>query len=179
MDHRGRRSDELVYDDLTGPATHLASLIPTLNPYPRASPWTVYDYLRRAELEIEVIAIAAIIVKETSESFRDDWWVYRCRSNEQSPVRTEIIALCALAVAVAVCHDGHRLGSYWVNCIGHGDVKTDDVNACVRRILKKLDYNLLPLCHPHLVEEMIEDFEETTAHLKRCRQQRHHQQFEE
>ncbi|KAH7052125.1 hypothetical protein B0J12DRAFT_572008 [Macrophomina phaseolina] len=142
-------------NDLRGPASHLAKLIPSNACSRRPSVTTIQDYLERSGLPFEVIGLAACILDALSMRFAKRWR-NALTLNEPTPAASppldsaqapssaepELLVLAALALATAYLDDHQVSLRHWAERISCGVFSARQLSTTQRCVLIDLDYDL-------------------------------------
>ncbi|KAJ9636736.1 hypothetical protein H2199_007730 [Coniosporium tulheliwenetii] len=176
---RATSPSSLSFDpELAGPATLLANLVPSNASPHRPFAATIYDFLSRAQLPIEVLGLAACILDALSARFAAHWRQElfqldtqrrrqdgrptpliiqtNSRSSYTSCPEPEIIILAALHLAVAYLSDRPKLPAFWARHVSLDAFSVTQINATTRCILRDIDYGLHSFTS-EMVDEAIED----------------------
>ncbi|EON63715.1 hypothetical protein W97_02943 [Coniosporium apollinis CBS 100218] len=164
--------------ELAGPAELLANLVPSNASPHRPFAATIYDYLSRAQLPIEVLGLAACILDALSARFAASWrqelfqqdtqkgrqdgrptpFIIQTnsRNSYSSCPEPEIIVLATLHLAVAYLSDRPMLPAFWARHVSPNAFSVAEINTTTRCVLRDIDYGLHSFT-PEMVDEAIAD----------------------
>ncbi|KAG9229419.1 hypothetical protein BJ875DRAFT_445979 [Amylocarpus encephaloides] len=165
---------EILDADLLGPATHLTNLIPSSTSLTTPSVPLVHVMLTRAELPLEIVALAVCILDSLNSRFALSWRqglplvtphsiVSLGRIEEHSgkqhidSVQPELIVLAALVLAVKFLDDRQQTTRQYASLWGNELWTCDQLNFTQRSILENLGYRLLPIWEESIITEALED----------------------
>ncbi|KAF7916424.1 uncharacterized protein EAE98_010724 [Botrytis deweyae] len=166
-------SDEILDPDYLGPAIHLTNLIPSSTSLTDPSTQLVHAILTRADLPIEILALAVCILDSLNSRFARSWRIsYPLESSEDqlleqydfpSPqcaeeqhidsTHPEVIVLAALILAMKFIDDQQGTTLYYAQKWARGLWSCDQINFTQRAIMENLNYRLLPLWEEEIIEE--------------------------
>ncbi|KAF7867001.1 uncharacterized protein EAF02_009787 [Botrytis sinoallii] len=164
-------SDEILDPDYLGPAIHLTNLIPSSTSLTDPSTQLVHAILTRADLPIEILALAVCILDSLNSRFARSWRIsYPLESSEDqlleqydfpSPqcaeeqhidsTHPEVIVLAALILAMNLIDDQQGTTLYHAQKWARGLWSCDQINFTQRAIMENLNYRLLPLWKEELL----------------------------
>lgn len=159
----------------TGPAVHLTNLIPSSTSLTTPSVPLVHAIITRADLPLEMIALAVCILDSLNSRFARQWrkscplirnvysstWADAETTSEQhiDSVHPELIILGALVLAVKFLDDAQQHTKDYAADWGRGLWTCDQINYTQRVLLENLGYRLLPLWEHSIILEALEDME--------------------
>lgn len=166
----------------TGPAIHLVNLIPPAASLSAPSVALVHEMLVRAELPIDIVALAVCLLDSLSSRFALNWRLacplaQREPTNESTKrhtiqassfptaqlhidsVNPEVIVLGALVIAFKFLDDCHEKTQYYRTEWGKGLWTCAQLNVTERCIMENLGYRILPLWHPALIADAVCDMQ--------------------
>jgi len=162
---------ETLDPELLGPAIHLTNLIPSSTSLIAPSLTLVHAILTRANLPLEIVALAVCILDSLSSRFalswrqacplattHDDLFLQRSKQHIDS-IHPEIIVLSALILAVKFLDDTQQPTREYASEWGKNLWTCEQVNFTQRALLENLGYRLLPLWDERLIIEALEDME--------------------
>ncbi|UKZ73693.1 hypothetical protein TrVFT333_001343 [Trichoderma virens FT-333] len=164
--------DQSLEDDDTlnpryrGPAIHLVNLIPASASLASASVSFVQAMLSRADLSMEMLALAVCILDSLDTKFARTWRLSCPLSCPLHPddlhidsVRPEIIILAALVIAAKFTQDPQQPPQFYRLAWGRGLWSNDQLNVTERCIMESLDYRILPLCDDDCLTDAMVDMQ--------------------
>ncbi|KAL2267607.1 hypothetical protein VTJ83DRAFT_4884 [Remersonia thermophila] len=172
-----------------GPAIHLANLIPPAASLTTPSVPLVHELLVRADLPMDVIALAVCILDSLGSKFALNWRLL-CPLAQRDPVtssptskrhsmqaipttpqqlhidlvRPEVIVLGALMIAFKFLVDCQEPTRYYRTAWGKDMWTSDQINVTERCIMENLGYRILPLWDPVLIADARGDMERAARH---------------
>ncbi|PQE31216.1 cyclin protein [Rutstroemia sp. NJR-2017a WRK4] len=160
-------SDEILDPELLGPAIHLTNLIPSSTSLTEPSLQLVHSILSRADLPIEILALAVCILDSLNSRFARHW---RHSFPLESPIpfyqaphidstHPEIIVLAALILAKKFLDDDSASTRYYAAKWGQAAWSCDQINYTQRCVMENLGYRLLPLWEDKIIQEAKMDME--------------------
>ncbi|KAB8290064.1 hypothetical protein EYC80_010390 [Monilinia laxa] len=170
-------SDEILDPEFLGPAIHLTNLIPSSTSLTDPSIQLVHALLSRADLPIEILALAVCILDSLNSRFARSWrQSYPLESPEDQlleqynfpslqaaeeqhidSTHPEVIILAALILATKFIDDQQGTTIYYAQKWAKGLWSCDQINFTQRSIMENLGYRLLPLCSQEILEEAKND----------------------
>ncbi|KAI9639950.1 hypothetical protein NHQ30_011680 [Ciborinia camelliae] len=170
-------SDEILYPEFLGPAIHLTNLIPSSTSLTNPSTQLVHALLSRADLPIEILALAVCILDSLNSRFARSWRLsYPLESPEDQlleqynfpsqqaaeeqhidSTHPEVIILAALILATKFIDDQQGTTLYYAQKWAKGLWSCDQINFTQRCIMENLGYRLLPLWSHDIIEEAKND----------------------
>lgn len=93
-----------------GPAKYLASMIPRNASRQSPSTAVLAGILQRAGLRLGVVSLACCVLDCLSDRFLRQWRRL-CLGHDSCPERSELLAICALAVSMKFMEDSVRLST--------------------------------------------------------------------
>ncbi|KAL1840698.1 hypothetical protein VTJ49DRAFT_193 [Mycothermus thermophilus] len=174
----------LLDSALLGPAIHLTNLIPPAASLTTPSVPLVHELLVRADLPMDVIALAVCILDSLSSKFSLNWRLL-CPLAQRDPVtssptskrhsmqaipttpqqlhidsvRPEVIVLGGLMIAFKFLVDCQEPTRYYRTAWGKDMWTSDQINVTERCIMENLGYRILPLWDPVLIADARRDME--------------------
>lgn len=159
----------------TGPAVHLTNLIPSSTSLTTPSVPLVHAILTRADLPLEMIALAVCILDSLNSRFARQWrkscplvrnvysstWSDAETTSEQhiDSIHPELIVLGALVLAVKFLDDAQQHTKEYAADWAKGLWTCDQINYTQRALLENLGYRLLPLWEHSIILEALEDMD--------------------
>lgn len=170
-------SDEILDSEVLGPAIHLTNLIPSSTSLTSPSTPLVHALLSRADLPIEILALAVCILDSLNSRFARSWrQSYPLESFEDQlleqynfpnlqareeqhidSTHPEVIILAALILATKFLDDQQGTTLYYAQKWAKGLWSCDQINFTQRCIMENLGYRLLPLWSEDIIEEAKND----------------------
>ncbi|ESZ91635.1 hypothetical protein SBOR_7997 [Sclerotinia borealis F-4128] len=164
--------DEILDSEFLGPAIHLTNLIPSSTSLTDPSTQLVHALLSRADLPIEILALAVCILDSLNSRFARSWRLsYPLESSEDQlleqydfpclqaseeqhidSTHPEVIILAALILATKFIDDQQGTTSYYAQKWAKGLWSCDQINFTQRSIMENLGYRLLPLWSHDIIE---------------------------
>lgn len=166
---------------------HLVNLIPPAASLLVPSVSLVHEILVRANLPRDTIALAVCILDSLSSKFSLNWRLLCPLANPLADVSNkrhtisasnpsaqqfhidcvnpEVIILAALVIAIKFTSDRHEQTQYYRAAWGDNLWTNDQINATERCIMENLGYRILPLCHPRLIADAVDDMERAGRQL--------------
>ncbi|KAF2201972.1 hypothetical protein GQ43DRAFT_448425 [Delitschia confertaspora ATCC 74209] len=151
-------------ENMDGPATQLANLVPSNASTRRPSTSIIHEFLVRSNLPIETIAFASCILDALSTRFVSTWrnisnpnshldfdpvsnhFITACKaygySTPPRAVEPELIVLAALSLAVAFLEDRGQPPRYWTEFVAEEAFTIKDFTNTEIYILRDIDYGL-------------------------------------
>ncbi|GAP84719.1 hypothetical protein SAMD00023353_0800150 [Rosellinia necatrix] len=161
-----------------GPAAHLARMLPPGASFITPSIPTVQQMLARANLPMDIIALAVCILDSLNSKFSRSWRVSFPLHRQGQPaskrhtlpsaprqathinsVFPEIIILAALVIAEKFVEDMQSPTQYFVSTWANDAWTCEQVNFTERCIMESLGYRILPLWDPALIKQARHDIE--------------------
>ncbi|KAJ3580362.1 hypothetical protein NPX13_g208 [Xylaria arbuscula] len=161
-----------------GPAAHLARMLPPGASFITPSILTVQQMLTRANLPMDIIALAVCILDSLNSKFSRSWRVAFPLNRIGQPaskrhtlpsapshathinsVFPEIIILAALMIADKFVEDLQSPTQYFASTWGNNLWTCEQVNFTERCIMESLGYRILPLWDPALIKQARHDIE--------------------
>lgn len=155
---------------LLGPAIHLTNLIPSSTSLITPSRTTVHAILTRADLPIEILALAACILDSLTSRFALTWRL-GCPLNTptappappQEPhidnVHPEVLVLSALILGSQFLDDLSSCTQTYARDWGCSKWSCEQINFTQRCLLENIGYSLLPLCEESIIKYAVRDME--------------------
>ncbi|KAI1746940.1 hypothetical protein F4782DRAFT_552836 [Xylaria castorea] len=179
------QSPRLSFDDtegpssqFLGPAAHLARMLPPGASFITPSILTVQQMLARANLPMDIIALAVCILDSLNSKFSRNWRVAFPLNRQGQPaskrhtlpsapghathinsVFPEIIIMAALVIAEKFVEDMQSPTQYFASSWGNNLWTCEQVNFTERCIMESLGYRILPLWEPALIKQARHDIE--------------------
>ncbi|QSZ35665.1 hypothetical protein DSL72_006787 [Monilinia vaccinii-corymbosi] len=170
-------SDEILAPEFLGPAIHLTNLIPSSTSLTDPSIHLVHALLTRADLPLEILALAVCILDSLNSRFARSWrrsyplelpesqLLEQCNfprppaAEEQHIDNThpEVIILAALILAAKFIDDQQGTTLFYAQKWAQGLWSCDQINFTQRAIMENLGYRLLPLWSHDILEEAKSD----------------------
>ncbi|KAI0017497.1 hypothetical protein F4780DRAFT_588792 [Xylariomycetidae sp. FL0641] len=174
---------DCVNSQYLGPAAHLARMLPPGASFITPSMQTVQLILERANLPMDIIALAVNILDSLNSRFARSWRVSFPLHGQGIPaskrhtlpsamfsaasqathidsVPPEVIVLAALVIAEKFVEDMQETTTQWFATNWGGDVWTSEqINYTERAIMENLQYRIMPLWDPVLIKEARHDIE--------------------
>ncbi|KAI0010032.1 hypothetical protein F4779DRAFT_333410 [Xylariaceae sp. FL0662B] len=170
--------EEGTGSEYLGPAAHLARMLPPGASFMTPSIPVVQGILARADLPMDIIALAVCILDSLNSKFSRSWRISfpLNRTNEPLPKRhtlpagalqslhidnvfPEIIILAALIVADKFVEDMHEPTQYFGRVWGRDVWSCEQINYTERCIMESLGYRILPLWDPRFIKQARHDIE--------------------
>ncbi|KAI1081659.1 hypothetical protein F5B20DRAFT_50874 [Whalleya microplaca] len=170
--------DEGTGSEYLGPAAHLARMLPPGASFMTPSIPMIQGILARANLPMDIIALAVCILDSLSSKFSRSWRISfpLNRSSEPLPKRhtlpsgalqafhidnvfPELIILAALVVADKFVEDMHEPTQYFSAVWGRDMWSCEQINYTERCIMESLGYRILPLWDPKFIKQARHDIE--------------------
>ncbi|KAI1102213.1 hypothetical protein F4804DRAFT_275667 [Jackrogersella minutella] len=164
--------------EFIGPAAHLARMVPPGASYMTPSIPIVQDILARANLPMDIIALAVCILDSLNSRFSRSWRISfpLNRPNELGSKRhtlpsgaiqavhidcvfPEVIILAALMIADKFVEDLQEKTPYYSYLWGQDQWTCDQINFTERCIMENLGYRIMPLWEAKLIKEARHDIE--------------------
>ncbi|KAI3335216.1 hypothetical protein F4824DRAFT_160404 [Ustulina deusta] len=161
-----------------GPAAHLARMLPPGASFITPSIPAVQSMLARANLPMDIIALAVCILDSLNSKFSRSWRVAFPLSRQGQPaskrhtlpsapghathinsVFPEIIILAALMIADKFVEDLQNPAQYFTSTWGNNLWTYEQINFTERCIMESLGYRILPLWDPALIKQARHDIE--------------------
>ncbi|RYC54398.1 hypothetical protein CHU98_g11809 [Xylaria longipes] len=161
-----------------GPAAHLARMLPPGASFITPSIPAVQQMLARANLPMDIIALAVCILDSLNSKFSRNWRVAFPLNRQGQPaskrhtlpsapgqathinsVFPEIIILAALMIADKFVEDMQSPTQYFVSSWGNNLWTCEQANFTERCIMESLGYRILPLWDPALIKQARHDIE--------------------
>ncbi|GAW18602.1 hypothetical protein ANO14919_080800 [Xylariales sp. No.14919] len=161
-----------------GPAAHLARMLPPGASFITPSIPTVQQMLSRANLPMDIIALAVCILDSLDSKFSRSWRVAFPLNRQGQPaskrhtlpsapghashinsVFPEIIILAALMIADKFVEDMQSPAQYFTTAWGNNLWTCEQINFTERCIMESLGYRILPLWDPALIKQARHDIE--------------------
>ncbi|KAI1430701.1 hypothetical protein GGR50DRAFT_167986 [Xylaria sp. CBS 124048] len=161
-----------------GPAAHLARMLPPGASFITPSIPTVQKMLARAQLPMDVIALAVCILDSLDSKFSRSWRISFPLNNHGQPaskrhtlpsapgqathinaVFPEIIILGALMVANKFVDDIQDSTEEFASGWGMNLWTSEQINFTERCIMERLGYRIMPLWDPMLIKQARHDIE--------------------
>ncbi|KAI8956552.1 hypothetical protein F5Y11DRAFT_342641 [Daldinia sp. FL1419] len=171
---------EAVSPEFLGPAAHLARMLPPGASFMTPSIPIVQGLLARANLPMDIIALAVCILDSLNSRFSRSWRISfpLNKSNELAPKRhtlpsgavaaqtahidnvlPEIIILAALIIADKFVEDLQESTQYYSSAWGQNLWTCEQINFTERCIMENLGYRILPLWEPKFIKQARHDIE--------------------
>ncbi|KAM3077238.1 hypothetical protein ACMFMG_003298 [Clarireedia jacksonii] len=160
-------SDEILDPEFQGPAIHLTNLIPSSTSLTKPSVQLVHSILSRADLPIEILALAVCILDSLNSRFARNWRqsfplepptpFYQAPHIDST--HPEIIVLASLILAKKFLDDDSASTRYYAAKWGQGAWSCDQINYTQRCMMENLGYRLLPLWDEAIIQEAKMDME--------------------
>lgn len=160
---------------MTGPAIHLTNLIPVSTSLATPSVPVVHAILTRADLPLEIVAMAVCILDSLNSRFALQWrkscplvktvfkstWADDETVKEQhiDSIQPELIVLSALVLAVKFLDDYHQSTREYAADWGKRLWTCEQINYTQRCLLENVGYKLLPLWEESYINGALEDME--------------------
>ncbi|KAI1420935.1 hypothetical protein F5Y12DRAFT_81343 [Xylaria sp. FL1777] len=161
-----------------GPAAHLARMLPPGASFITPSIPAVQQMLARANLPMDIIALAVCILDSLNSKFSRSWRVAFPLNRQGQPaskrhtlpstpghathinsVFPEIIILAALMIADKFVEDLQSPTQYFTSTWGNNLWTCEQINFTERCIMESLGYRILPLWDPALIKQARHDIE--------------------
>ncbi|KAI3317418.1 hypothetical protein HD806DRAFT_515008 [Xylariaceae sp. AK1471] len=161
-----------------GPAAHLARMLPPGASFITPSIPTVQQMLARANLPMDIIALAVCILDSLDSKFSRNWRIAFPLNRHGQPaskrhtlpsapgqathinsVFPEIIILAALMIAQKFVEDMETPTQYFRATWGNNLWTCEQINFTERYIMESLGYRILPLWDPALIKQARHDIE--------------------
>ncbi|KAI1346540.1 hypothetical protein F5Y01DRAFT_297658 [Xylaria sp. FL0043] len=161
-----------------GPAAHLARMLPPGASFITPSIPAVQQMLARANLPMDIIALAVCILDSLNSKFSRNWRVAFPLNRQGQPaskrhtlpsapshathinsVFPEIIILAALMIADKFVEDLQSPTQYFASTWGNNLWTYEQINFTERCIMESLGYRILPLWDPALIKQARHDIE--------------------
>ncbi|KAK4126213.1 hypothetical protein N657DRAFT_679186 [Parathielavia appendiculata] len=172
----------LLDSALLGPAIHLVNLIPPAASLTAPSVPVVHEMLVRADLPMDIIALAVCVLDSLSSKFSLNWRllcplaqreptneVTKRHTIQASPaaatqlhidsVSPEVIVLGALVIAFKFVVDCQEPTRYYRDVWGRNMWTSDQINVTERCILENLGCRILPLWDSVLIADATRDMQ--------------------
>ncbi|RYP51982.1 hypothetical protein DL768_002778 [Monosporascus sp. mg162] len=153
----------------TGPAAHLARMLPPGASFMTPSVSIVQEMLARANLPMDVIALAVCILDSLTWKFSRSWRSSFPLTPSNRPVLErqmhidsvfpEVIILGALIIATKFTEDMQEPTQYFSSVWGRGLWACEQINFTERCIMESLDYHILPLWNAKYIKQARHDIE--------------------
>ncbi|RYP60809.1 hypothetical protein DL769_007965 [Monosporascus sp. CRB-8-3] len=153
----------------TCPAAHLARMLPPGASFMTPSVSIVQEMLARANLPMDVIALAVCILDSLTWKFSRSWRSSFPLTPSNRPalerqmhidsVFPEIIILGALIIATKFTEDVQEPTQYFSSVWGRGLWACEQINFTERCIMESLDYHILPLWNAKYIKQARHDIE--------------------
>jgi hypothetical protein len=173
----------------------LVNLVPPAASLSVPSVTLVHEMLVRSDLPMDVIALAVCILDSLNSKFSLNWRL-RCPLSQHEPtnevtkrhtiqfrptestqlhidsVSPEVIILGALIIAFKFSGDCQESTHYYRSAWGKNRWTCDQINVTERCIMESLGYRILPLCHPTLIADAVNDMQRAARQVAFVRQPR-------
>ncbi|KAI0847501.1 hypothetical protein F5Y00DRAFT_263412 [Daldinia vernicosa] len=170
--------EEDVSPEFLGPAAHLARMLPPGASFMTPSVSIVQGLLARANLPMDIIALAVCILDSLNSRFSRSWRISfpLNRPNELGPKRhtlpsgavqavhidnvlPEVIILAALVIADKFVEDLQESTQYYGSAWGRNLWTCEQINFTERCIMENLGYRILPLWEAKFIKQARHDIE--------------------
>ncbi|KAI1141941.1 hypothetical protein F5Y05DRAFT_210477 [Hypoxylon sp. FL0543] len=167
-----------INSEFLGPAAHLARMLPPGASFMTPSISVVQGILARANLPMDIIALAVCILDSLNSRFSRSWRISFPLSNinESGPKRhtlpsgavqavhidnisPEIIILAALIIADKFVEDLQESTQYYSSSWGQNLWTCEQINFTERCIMENLGYRILPLWEEKSIKQARHDIE--------------------
>ncbi|OTB06511.1 hypothetical protein M426DRAFT_111798 [Hypoxylon sp. CI-4A] len=173
----GSEDVESTSQEFLGPAAHLARMLPPGASFMTPSIPTVQGILARAQLPMDIIALAVCILDSLNSRFSRSWRIsFPLNKSELGPKRhtlpsgavqaihidsvfPEIIILTALVVADKFVEDQQESTQYYCSLWGRDMWTCGQINFTERLIMESLQYRIMPLWEEKLIKQARHDIE--------------------
>ncbi|KAI0394386.1 hypothetical protein F5Y17DRAFT_262331 [Xylariaceae sp. FL0594] len=161
-----------------GPAAHLARMLPPGASFINPSIPIVQQMLLRADLPMDIIALAVCILDSLDSKFSRTWRLAFPSNHNGQPtskrhtlpsapghathidsVFPEIIILVALMIAEKFVEDKSCPTHHYVSTWGNNLWTNEQVNFTERCIMESLGYRIMPLWDPSIIKQARHDIE--------------------
>ncbi|KAI4866781.1 hypothetical protein F4820DRAFT_415561 [Hypoxylon rubiginosum] len=174
----GEDVESISHDEYLGPAAHLARMLPPGASFTTPSIPIVQSILARANLPMDIIALAVCILDFLNSRFSRSWRISfpLNRPNELLPKRhtlpsgavqavhidnvfPEVIILAALIIADKFVEDLQESTQYYGSMWGQNQWTCEQINFTERCIMENLGYRILPLWEAKFIKQARHDIE--------------------
>ncbi|KAI1775047.1 hypothetical protein F4818DRAFT_441871 [Hypoxylon cercidicola] len=174
----GEDVEGVNYDEYLGPAAHLARMLPPGASFMTPSIPIIQSILARANLPMDIIALAVCILDFLNSRFSRSWRISfpLNRPNELLPKRhtlpsgavqavhidnvfPEVIVLAALIIADKFVEDLQETTQYYGSMWGQNRWTCEQINFTERCIMENLGYRILPLWEAKFIKQARHDIE--------------------
>ncbi|KAI1491667.1 hypothetical protein F5X96DRAFT_455916 [Biscogniauxia mediterranea] len=161
-----------------GPAAHLARMLPPGASFITPSIPVVQSMLARANLPMDIIALAVCILDSLNSRFSRSWRISFPLNHQAQPlpkrhtlpsgpvqvahidsVYPEIIILAALIIADKFVEDMQESTQYFASAWGNNVWSCEQINFTERCIMESLNYRIMPLWEPGSIKQARHDIE--------------------
>ncbi|KAI1815790.1 hypothetical protein GGS20DRAFT_304502 [Poronia punctata] len=168
---------ESLNSQYLGPAAHLAQMLPPGASFITPSIPIVQQMLARANLPMDIIALAVCILDSLDSKFSRNWRVAFPLNRSGQPtskrhtlpspgqathinsVFPEIIILAALVIADKFVEDTDNPTQHYVSVWGNSLWTSEQLNFTERCIMENLGWRIMPLWDPVLIKQARHDIE--------------------
>ncbi|KAI0889225.1 uncharacterized protein GGS22DRAFT_68882 [Annulohypoxylon maeteangense] len=169
---------ESISQEFLGPAAHLARMLPPGASFMTPSIPIVQGILARADLPMDIIALAVCVLDSLNSRFSRSWRISfpLGKQHELGPKRhtlpsgivqavhidnifPEVIILAALIIADKFVEDLQETTQYYCSSWGRNQWTCDQINFTERCIMENLGYRILPLWEEKLIKQARHDIE--------------------
>ncbi|KAI1318280.1 hypothetical protein F5Y16DRAFT_135456 [Xylariaceae sp. FL0255] len=174
----GSEDAESLNSHFLGPAAHLARMLPPGASFITPSIATLQQMLARADLPMDIIALAVCILDSLDSKFSRNWRVaypvnrlgqsmskrhsLPCGPGQAGSINSvppEVIILSALMIADKFVQDLQRPTQFFRTAWGDEIWTCDQINFTERCIMESLNYRILPLWDPSIINQARHDIE--------------------
>ncbi|KAI5781421.1 hypothetical protein EDC01DRAFT_665665 [Geopyxis carbonaria] len=154
--------EENLDPEFFAPASYLANMVP--RNASREPPLVKYLHgiLQRANLRLEVVSLACCVLDCLSGRFVRRWRL-ECCNCDGYPEQSEVLAVGALSIAMKFLEDSSYPTRLWANNISSKLFSTRSLALTERLILADLNYCVLGISTPELLEENIVEIKRYAA----------------
>ncbi|KAI0165600.1 hypothetical protein GGR57DRAFT_448046 [Xylariaceae sp. FL1272] len=173
------QNEETLNSQYLGPAAHLVRMLPPgSSSFITPSRSIVQNILLRANLSMDIIALAVCILDSLDAKFSRNWRIsfplniqghstskrhtmpsIPVRPGHISSVSPEVIILASLIIARKFVDDVHQPTQSFRTQWGESIWTCDEINFTERCIMENLNYRIFPLWNPELIKEARHDIE--------------------
>ncbi|KAI1093042.1 hypothetical protein F5B19DRAFT_172579 [Rostrohypoxylon terebratum] len=169
---------EIINEEFLGPAAHLARMLPPGASFMTPSIPIVQGILARANLPMDIIALAVCVLDSLNSRFSRSWRISfpLAKQTELGPKRhtlpsgmaqavhidnvfPEIIILAALIIADKFVEDLQEKTPYYCTAWGRDQWTCEQINFTERCIMENLGYRILPLWEAKSIKQARHDIE--------------------
>jgi hypothetical protein len=172
------QNDDSFNTELLGPAGHLARMLPPGASFMTPSVSVVQEMLAKAELPMDIIALAVCILDSLDAKFSLSWRISfplgstlvtapkrhtlpsgSIQKQHIDAVFPEVIILSALIIATKFVDDMHEPTQYYGTVWGRGHWTCEQINFTERCIMESLEYRIMPLWKDKHIKQARHDIE--------------------